>query len=60
MLPLRHAQAQELEYALELGVMAGPLTYFGDAKLSNGKSMPVVVTVKHRQNMPYIEVEIVK
>ena len=31
MLPLRHAQAQELEYALELGVMAGPLTYFGDA-----------------------------
>lgn len=36
------------------------LTYFGDAKLSNGKSMPVVVTVKHRQNMPYIEVEIVK
>ena len=35
-------------------------TYFGDAKLSNGKSMPVVVTVEYRQRTPYIEVEIEK
>ena len=36
------------------------LTYFGDANLSNGKSMPVVVTVEYRQRTPYIEVEIEK
>ena len=31
MLPTSAVQAQELEYALELGVKAGPMVYFGDA-----------------------------
>ncbi len=31
MLPTSAVRAQELEYALELGVKAGPMVYFGDA-----------------------------
>lgn len=35
MLPTSAVRAQELEYALELGVKAGPMVYFGDANYSS-------------------------
>ena len=35
LLPMSTVHAQELEYALELGAMAGAMTYFGDANYAN-------------------------
>lgn len=45
-------QAQELEYALELGVMGGPMVYFGDANYGNPlKNMNGAAAVFGRYNI---------
>lgn len=52
MLPLTAVYAQELEYALELGVMAGPLTYYGDCNYTSPfKNMNVGAAVFGRYNL---------